>query len=593
MKNKILCLILCLFCFLVTDSAFAYVQQNKIYTNNYDVAYSILQNTDISINDMQLLNFVEYLDNYILENKSSNIDYSIFVSNQGSSNASSFSNTYYVHVILFNDYSSDCNLESFYALTRDTSNSYYSSGQFHISSSCSFSYISYNNISNFDLTQLTNYITNQDNTLYSDNDYSITAGYYLYLSNGSNLENFEFSVEDKRFLLPYSSTIDYVFNYSDSDNYYFRDSLNILKDNITTNYVVGDVIPFYLEKSEDLEKVEYTNFIDNYYGLFFSQIPKDNLYNYSIDFTVAQNIIYSDIDYEFNLFGRVNHGKYFTYEPISCIVGFTSDDPVYGGSGVGQSTYIYQTKHFGIMDCTSDLTNYDFIYINAYSINPTDLYYFSCSTNYGIASLNDFISSPYKVVDYFDFIKDTNFFITSNNYSTSVYYGSLEFDKFTTTSYNLTNFENKKYFIGNRFNNLYRFYERYDYIGQSTNVGLGFNLFSNYENANLYVLVDDDILISYDSDISTNEDFYYYNSTGDIVNNNFKVYHSYDNNTNNTVDNYFSVVTNFLDSISNDITSFSLVLQNAYDLAPQNIQTIIFVFYILIMSFILFKLIGK
>ena len=120
------------------------------------------------------------------------------------------------------------------------------------------------------------------------------------------------------------------------------------------------------------------------------------------------------------------------------------------------------------------------------------------------------------------------------------------------------------------------------------------NLFSNYSSGKFYILVDEDISVSINLS-SDNKTFYYYNSSGDIISNDFNIYHSYSPNPSGTtsVDNFFDIVVDYIDSFSSDINQFSVVLQNCYDLAPEFIRNLIFVVFILSMSVILYKLIGK
>lgn len=406
--------------------------------------------------------------------------------------------------------------------------------------------------------------------------------------------------------------------YSGNSSKIIYDLSDELKESTSTTYYLninyndeyeislGDHFPTYYEylglsdppteepdlpEPDDVPIQKYTN---NYYGFMLSQIPVSNIYDYNVRFTVGQRLIYSDINYQFNLFGRINHGTYFTYEPISCTVGTSNEEPYFGSENFLDSFNVYQSKTFGIMDCSSDLTKYDYVYVNAFNENfdDNDITYFGYTSNYGYVNVNDFIANPTKVVDYFNFTKTSNMFVTSKCSSCGLYLG-FDLTNFLYSFYDLSNFKRKDYLVSTTINSSFLKFYRFENIGLETNQGFGINLYSNYDSGTLYLLADSDILVSFDSDISSNNNFTYFDFSGNVVNNIFEVYYIYDSNVGTNVNTYFGIVSTYIDSISNDIKSISNVFQHVYDLAPEILQTLILVFYILAMSYILFKIIRK
>jgi len=574
--------------FFFIDNVYADFQEDYYFILDYENAKNIIDDeTNIFRDDKSIKYWLNYFKDYIDSNNVNDLGYLILLNSNGSAIT--------IDIALFYDTTNYLGLTPFF---QDLFGSISVNVDAFATATYGYSRISftsYDSSSNFDtkLSSVDNVLQNmvrvQSSGWLTERDSNYTNNY----DSISLTENYIFNYNIKNLFVPYYSNIensvlffDRAFN---SDQYGRR---IMIDDNI---YSLGDYLPtlteYFSNQTPDIP-INHKLYIPNYYGLFISQIPVSNIYDYELDFTIGQNLILEELNYTYTLFGRKNNNNsYYTYEEISCNVGTSNSEPTYG-TNITDINNVYYKKTFGIMDCTSDLSNYDYIYINFYPNNVHSINYFEYSTNYGYVTINDFIGSPYKVLDYYVFTQDTNLMASSKNNKISLYYGSNNLEQFLSTSYNLETFEKKNYFITYSYSDTFNKFERYDYIGTSTNISIGFNLLSNYNSSTLYILVDEDSLISYSED-RTNDSFNYYDSSSNVSSNNFNIYYSFDTSATTSVDSYFVIVSNFIDSISSDINQFSLVLQNLYNLAPVFIQDIILVLFILSMSLILFKLIGK
>ena len=222
-------------------------------------------------------------------------------------------------------------------------------------------------------------------------------------------------------------------------------------------------------------------------------------------------------------------------------------------------------------------------------LNSLKVFNFTASANYGYVYPNDVFNGRYDTfLDFYNLDQNNALMVSHRITPSSYYYGSIN-DSIISTIYDLDTKEKREYSYFYPIDSKpLKFYE-----STYTNYNFSFLLESSNSSDTAYILVNDDTLVSFNDNYKINNKFTYYEDSNTILENDFTIYQQTIIDDSYDVDNYLTIIKDFIDSLSSDINQFSLVLQNCYDLAPEFIRTIIFVLFILTMSYILFKLIGK
>ena len=192
--------------------------------------------------------------------------------------------------------------------------------------------------------------------------------------------------------------------YYSSFNIYFRTDQNTVDSNslfvkkIKTNgmtYSITNRIFSYFD-------VVNGNTVDNYNlitpenslgYILVGGIPKADIGN----FNITLNYNYNDFNYVSNnnfviqYFGRVNHSSYYSYEYLQCT---PTNNNKFTSTYNNLQKYVSTSILPDGFSCTSDLTNYDYIYLSIVNANTTNfddtVYNINVSSNYGnITRLNN------------------------------------------------------------------------------------------------------------------------------------------------------------------------------------------------------------
>lgn len=580
-----------LFTILILFSTFFLMENAYAYTYYYDINFQnaldfINSNENIVANDKNPKYYLDYIKKYIDSNNSNNLDYTIIYMYSPTSISFSHYHSFYV---LFHKPGSS---RSFF-LSNGSNNSPSLNTSVtllhYMSKKVLFTEDTFSNESSLDstLTEL-NTILNSSTI---SGDTQISNSFKLF--NQSVNSNISLNSQEFQFV-PYFSTLDNPFLFKQYPN----DTKN-LKDLLVNNilYVFGNYFPTIYnlnnppvpDEPETPPTFINNSFIPTYNGLFLSNIPKENINNYVAEFSLGRIGDLIDYNYDVNIFGRINHGTYYTYEKIDCSYQITSEEPYYEDFGLQKDFIQYQKKYFEITTCRSDLSNYDNIYVNLYMLNSLKVFNFSSSANYGYVYPNDSFNSRYdNFLDFYSLDSNNALMVSYKSTPNNSYYGSIN-DTVTSTIYKKENMQKWDYVYFYPIDSKpLKFYKYTDVMPNST-----FLLESSTSSDTAYILVDEYTMVSFNDNYKLNNKFTYYEDSNTILENDFIIYQDTNIDDSYDVDNYLTIIKDFLDSLSSDINQFSLVLQNCYDLAPEFIKTIIFVLFILTMSYILFKLIGK
>lgn len=341
-----------------------------------------------------------------------------------------------------------------------------------------------------------------------------------------------------------------------------------------TSLSFGDDFITYSEWNNTEPSIEWgSNNVRQLDDLFISNIPKANLSSYKLTYEFNyDNLDYIDsMNTQFFYYGRIDHGSYYSYESINCFnpysASYNNDDNLY--TGVIQN-----------ISCSSDLTNYDQIFIRMRQVSFSKIHNYNFSYNYGYVNYSPVFNggNSYDIMDYFDSlpsnfnilfstnVESQNITFSSNQNSTLMSKVSRSDNSISSLAYNESKF--------GTFDN--------------TNVMI-YNYLPQYDgNTDLSVFIQANTIVSY----STTNSFTYYDEsntiTSDSIINNYQVsFSSYD------IDNIFDKINNFINDLENDMFSLHEFIQEIYDSLPSFIQLCLIVLYSLSLTYLLFKVIRK
>lgn len=573
MIKKILFTILILFStFFLMENAYAIDQTDYYFVINKDEIKTYINNEDNLFHDNKSIKYyLNYFKEYIDSNNPNNINYSIL-----------YLKGYYGSRDVYQQ------ISIFFEPVEFSLNFFGTVGGFYTNRNYfSISFDSYqNNVSNYDsqLVKLGNIL----NGSLSSSTRNSNIHFYNLPSNSSTSD---ISLSSGNYyLFPYYANFENSFKYiklNYGSSYYYRP---INYSNTIINF--GDYFEplySYINTPDTGPTFVNNSFIPTYNGLFLSNIPKENIDDYVAEFSLGRIGDLLDYNYEVNIFGRINHGTYYTYDKLDCSYRITSDEPYYEDFGLQKDFIQFQKKYFEFTTCRSDLSNYDNIYVNLQMLNSLKVFNFTASANYGYVYPNDVFNGRYDTfLDFYNLEQNNALMVSYRITPSSYYYGSVN-DSIISTIYDLDTKEKREYSYFYPINSKpLKFYE-----STYTNYNFSFLLESSNSSDTAYILVNDDSMVSFNDNYKINNKFTYYEDSNTILENDFIIYQQTNIDDSYDVDNYLTIIKDFIDSLSSDINQFSLVLQNCYDLAPEFIRTIIFVLFILTMSYILFKLIGK
>lgn len=432
------------------------------------------------------------------------------------------------------------------------------------------------------------------------NFYGPLEEYSSYMSFGPNYFSNDLSYNTDTWY--YYSSSPFLFGrYNYTNNSIFNKKLCITDND--TCYVLNDTLPSYydLHHNDAPDTPQFIGYKESLDTFYTSLLPSDiSNYNLKINFRVPQSLLgfyqtpqeYLDnTTFNYICSGRVNYTDYFTYEsfPCSLNMSYSNDD----------STITYNFNNF---TSNATLSNYDKIYITINSnyldsnIN-TVIYDLKYTYNLG-----EFFNTSYKGNIYETFTSlPLNFrmYFSSNN-------STIDSNLYVRT-YNFINYDIKYKGFSNTSNNV-------NLVVGSSILGIPIEEPSNFINVNVSNNFDTGIMV-YQENASipipklelffnggmvvslntnlNNNNFYYVDSTGSIVNGNFTLPQKEDN-TKYNISYYVNIVNNFLNDLTNDSLEFATLTQSFYNSLPLFFQTFIFVVFILFCIYFTYLLIkGK
>lgn len=377
-------------------------------------------------------------------------------------------------------------------------------------------------------------------------------------------------------MIPYFSSIPIKFEPNSyqisANNVYLK---NIIYLDITTSR--GGYFPTYLDS---LEYEDFVNF-DSIGNIYVGGIPKNNLSSviYKSSFNYVDSNYVDSLEPQFLYFGRINNTTYYSYEKINCSSSYTIEK--------NESTNLATINLFSNgISCSSDLTNYDNIYIRVYYNydNNSDslIKAYKSSINYGYTNrLKDSTANYLNsyIYERFENFSSSSSIVLSSDYSLVNSYFISNSDSIVSVSVDrngniLSDLTQNPISYGSSIGNNILIYDTlYDYV--------------NFSNIDLFI--DYRSIVS----ISNNDVYTYYDSNNDLTTNTIINDHTLVDINDYNISYYNNIVSNFIDSFSNDITSFSLIIQSAYDSAPDFLQIFIYVVFILICIYFIYRLILR
>lgn len=434
----------------------------------------------------------------------------------------------------------------------------------------------------YDNTCPTYYIPESDNHAFQYSFYNINSNNPLPLFTCANCNNFvnNQSYDLNNYNIAYTSGSRIVFKTSypmlvdttltrsgtSGSSYLYK---SVIMNNITLNDDVN--IPSYYDlyySSEPDESLSLPYYLDELGTFFIGSIPKANLGSLtstiSFNFTGLENI--DSIRYNILYFGRINHSdNYFSYEKINC-------NPLNIVSSAIGEDHVITTFFPNGLTCSSDLTNYDNIYIQIqpYNYNSTDksIYNLEMTTSYGnITRLSNstVTYNPVYIFEKFENLpNDFSFLFSTLEPKQIIYYLS-----------------NNKYLVSldvdmstNKLGSL-----DVKYFGTDYNKNLMlFNMTSYYSGlTNLNLFLQPDTILS----THYNNSYSYYDDNGNLVDSEIINNKNVSKDDTYNVDNYLDVINNYINDLNDDMYNFSHLVQDSYDSIPENFQIIIFISFIL------------
>ena len=390
--------------------------------------------------------------------------------------------------------------------------------------------------------------------------------YQSYLLN----DNQSYPYFDTAFKIIYSSPfpLTLIQGSTSSSNFY----KTLLVDETALSF--GDNFITYSEWNNTEPPIEWgSNNVRKLDDLFISNIPKANIGNLvvNLEFNYTDYDIIDKQSYQLFYYGRINHNTYYSYERINCFTPFSS---AYGNDDNYYISTIQNTT------CSSDLTNYDQLFIQLRQPSLAQIYNVKITTNYGYAGFSPINNGGnyFEIMDYFDSIPaNFNILFSTDSVRQNITYKSNQ----------NTTLLSKVYRSDNSISS--SAYEELSFGSYDNSNAMIYNFLPDYTgNTDLFVFIDSDTIVSY----SESSSFTYYDNTGTLVNgsitNNYQVaFSSYD------LDDIFSKINSFIDDLESDMYQLHELLQSIYDSLPSFVQLCLIVLYSLSLTYLLFKVIRK
>lgn len=439
----------------------------------------------------------------------------------------------------------------------------------------------------------------------SNRKFNRTLSFSTNLSN-TNSPNINFSSYNGSLLnMLYYTTKDVVIN-SPFENYPLYDSyIKSIRIN-GIDYSFGDSLPTYCSIFDVCPIVENKTFIDykTKLGTIYTNMLPTNVSSFDLkvafdtsNITALQYL--QNLDYTWNCYGRVNHNNdYYTYEE------FPYCDFEQNGVFDSDSEHLNLLfNNFQIYDFNdqviNDFSRYDKIF------NYISFQYKDDSLNKTISNLDVSFNGGLYYDDYFSGViydrfdllpnKFKLFLSTSkqdNSYFSVAYSGTTATDKYfiNRQQYRLSNLEpvGNVGFVGTSFS-------RFSVNGAS---GLGYMFFHQISNQNLgtetmsldFLLMPNIIISLRDSN---SDNFYYIDSSGNIVSNDIKI--NYDNVPEDSYDilYYVDKINDYLDNLESNFFDLGDMIQSFYDSTPAFFQDSLLILFILFCMFTIYKFIKK
>lgn len=442
-------------------------------------------------------------------------------------------------------------------------------------------------------------------------NYSISSYYYFSSTiQGVTFNNVDsYTITPNAFLYDTSSTL--VLKYNSAGratagspyDFYFK-TLNINGTDINNN----ELLPTYVQLLNQQGQLNETSssLPYNYFTLNKNQISSFNAkltYTPLISATTYVDLVGGGNTY---YFGRVNHNNsYYTYEDINCTLSRTFNI---------NSNSNKVSVNYSNLSCSSDLTNYDNIYIyesfayaydenNSYSHQIFNVNLTSNVLSYSSSDFKGYVYEPLTLQNGFKLLISSTFqnkiwISSSNNYLS---YNKLSTDDIT--------------YIDNTISGVQIGYEHLKNGGRlplftSLNYGTyDDSMIFIYDNYTMHESMTTDlkffidspthVMVSFPVVINGQDTFSYYNTEGTITSNtgiltNYgNVGGNYNNGAITGDDYYLSVVNNFFDEINQDLVDFHQLLQTIFNNIPSFIKLFIVVSYTLFMLLFIFKEMKK
>ena len=357
--------------------------------------------------------------------------------------------------------------------------------------------------------------------------------------------------------------------------------------------VYNDLLPTYYDLNNGGNNDDDNNFfqvVDNRFRSLYLNLDKSDLSSLSLNYTYA---VYNIDNYDSNLdmipfwyYGRKNNGTYYSYESINCS----------NSSSVSSNENVYDFT-FNNFTCTSDLTNYDKIYIyttQKYIDDSIPMFIYGLDVNtsaniyygnyLGVLYENfDNLNSGFKLLlsTYDDYNPCQVNVITDNDY--------VGFDLIENSNSTLTLETRGDWFFSCQHNGICTI--KFGNKIYNKNLLIYDDLsYSNVSSTNLKLFLEDNIIVS----IVNNNSVSYYDNNGNIVSNNiFLTYDSTDNSNLYDISDVFSKVNDYIDSLEEDMFTFHNLIDSCYEVLPEIIQNLISIIYMLSLTYLVFKVIRK
>lgn len=399
----------------------------------------------------------------------------------------------------------------------------------------------------------------------------------------------------------YDSNYDITYNNSSLVSGSYNGASNLIINGITINE--GDKIPTYKDL-QNMGNLDFESVSPQFPYTYFS-MNKSQMSTFNAKFTFKPLIdSYTYLSLigggQTKYYGRYNHGNYYTYERINCTLSRMGS--------VDDSTGII-TFNYNNFNCSSDLTNYDKIYIfesTGYEYDQDNLYNHTIiatllKSNVDSMLSDEFLGHIYDKLDLqfgwkilfssYDFpMREAYFkasqpnvlfeFLNSNDTTNDIVFDSSG-DLIGKRSYSLWFPDSIKMNIDSRYNLMTIVYD------DISNHNSGNTIFEYWLEWPEYALV------SFPTTIDNKDNYVFYDKTGNIVNNNIKTNYGLNNLESYDLNESFKIIDLFFDDIKEPMIQLHNINQSIYDIAPDFIKLLLLIIYLLFLNSILFKVIRR